>query len=78
MAGINRGHRDHGVELDQIVGGRNVIAGFIPEEGKPQQRGVKNKDCGKDDGEDVDRMKTRWSIWQGLWQLVMVLRRETG
>ena len=50
MAGIKRGLGDQRVRMREIVSGRNVEAGFIPEEGKPQQRRVQQKNDDKDQG----------------------------
>src|SRR6185312_6899873 len=38
MAGIKRGLGDERVRMGEVVRGRDVKAGFIPEKGKPQQR----------------------------------------
>ena len=62
MSCIKRGLSDQSVRMRQIVSGRNVEAGFVPEEGQPQQRRVQQKDNDKD-----QRVK---SPERELWQLV--------
>lgn len=48
MSGIKRGLGDESVSMRQIVCGRNIEPGFIPEEGKPQERRVQQKNDDKD------------------------------
>ena len=48
MAGIKRGPGDQSVRMHEIVRGRNVETGFVPEKGKAQQRRVQQKNDDKD------------------------------
>ena len=64
MSRIHRGPGDHGMEMDQVPGGGNVIASFIPEEGKPQKRGMEDENPDEDDGKELKRGKTQRTIWK--------------
>jgi hypothetical protein len=39
--------------MDQVIGRGNVVAGFIPEKGKAQQRRVKKKEHNEENGKDT-------------------------
>ena len=48
MSRIKRGLGNQRVRMREVVRGRNVEAGFVPEEGKPQQWRVQQKNDDKD------------------------------
>jgi len=56
------------MKVNQVVNGGNVKAGFIPEEGKPQQRRVKEKAGDEDAGKNVDWARTRALRWRSFRQ----------
>src|SRR5215469_5406476 len=53
MSGVDRAVRDQRVIVSQVVSGGNVIAGFIPEEGQPQQGQMKTENGDKDEGKNL-------------------------
>ena len=69
MSRIKRGFGDQRVRMRKVVGGRNVEAGFIPEEGKPQEWRVQQKNNDKDQRVNASEREL-WrfvSFWRGQW-----------
>jgi hypothetical protein len=52
MAGIERSHGDYGMGMHQIIRCWDVETGFVPEEGKAQQRRVYQENDDKDQRKD--------------------------
>ena len=69
MSRIKRGLGDQRVRMRQIVSGRNIEAGFVPEEGKPQEWRVQQKNNDKDQWVNASEREL-WrfvSFWRGQW-----------
>jgi hypothetical protein len=77
MPRIERGLGDERVRMREVVRSRNVKAGFIPEEGKPQQWRVQQENNDKDQRINAPEREL-WhfvSFWRGQW---LSFSREGG
>jgi hypothetical protein len=77
MPRIERGLGDERVRVREVVRSRNVEAGFIPKEGKPQQWRVQQENNDKDQRVDASKREL-WhfvSFWRGQW---LSFSREGG
>src|SRR5579871_3180408 len=69
MSRIKRGLGNQSVRMREIVSGRNIEAGFVPEEGKPQERRVQQKNDDKDQRVKSPEREFRQfvSSWRDQW-----------
>src|SRR5205807_3777659 len=62
MARVKRGLGDQSVRMPEIVSGRNVEAGFVPEKRKPKQRRVQQKNDDKNQRVNASERE----LWQSV------------
>ena len=59
--------------LNKVMNGGDVKARFIPEKWQPQQWRMKQENCGKDNGKNLEGEKARRPVLQSCWQSQRIL-----